>query len=159
MRFESSPCPRASLSRKTFQLVARDDAETVGRSELSQHVMHVVFHCLPERFNFAAISFLVRRSRSGATSSCSLRLTAGLPLRGAEQGSAVEGDLADLDHAHQTYKLTLGYFVAFEQLGIIAEVAQEPVQLSQRFRVAIHARGKNLSGKPVWGSRMAKVSV
>ena len=56
--------------------------------------------------------------------------------------------MADLDHALQTYELGLVHFIASEQLGVVAKVAQEPVQLPQGFRAAIEAAGKDVAGKP-----------
>ncbi len=38
-------------------------------------------------------------------------------------------------------------FVASEQFGVIAEIAQEPAQLPQRFRAAIEPAGDDLSGE------------
>ena len=56
--------------------------------------------------------------------------------------------MADLDHALQTYELGLVHFVASEEFGVVAEVAQEPVQLPQGLRAAIEPAGNDLSGEP-----------
>ena len=56
--------------------------------------------------------------------------------------------MADLDHALQTYELSFVHLIAPEQLGVVAEVAQEPVQLPQGFRAAIEAARKDVPGKP-----------
>jgi hypothetical protein len=56
--------------------------------------------------------------------------------------------VADLDHALQTYELPLVDLVATEQFGVIAKVAQEPVQLSQGFRGAIEPAGKDVAREP-----------
>ena len=45
-------------------------------------------------------------------------------------------------------ELGLVDFVASEQFGVVAEVAQEPVQLPQGLRAAIEPAGDDLSGKP-----------
>ena len=76
-----------------------------------------------------------------------------------EQGSAVEDDVADLDHALQTYELRFVHFVASEQFGVVAEVAQEPVQLPQGFRAAIEPAGESTCPANRLGSRIARVSV
>ena len=51
----------------------------------------------------------------------------------SEQGSAVEDDVADLDHALQTNNLAFVDLILTGQLGVVAKVAQEPVQLPQAF--------------------------
>ena len=56
--------------------------------------------------------------------------------------------MTDLDHALQTYELSLIYFVASEKFGVVAKVAQEPVQLSQGFRGAIEPAGKDVAREP-----------
>ena len=56
--------------------------------------------------------------------------------------------MADLDHALQTYKLPLIDFVASEEFGVVAEVAQKPVQLPEGFRAAIEPARKDVAGEP-----------
>ena len=55
--------------------------------------------------------------------------------------------MADLDHALQSHDLSFVHFIASEQLGVIAEVAQKPVQLPQGFRAAIEPARKRVTSK------------
>jgi hypothetical protein len=65
-----------------------------------------------------------------------------------EQGSAVEDDVAALDHALQPYELPFVHLVPSEQFGVVAEVTQEPGQLQQGFRAAIEPARQEVAGKP-----------
>jgi hypothetical protein len=65
----------------------------------------------------------------------------------SEQGSAVEDDVADLDHPLQADELSFVHFIATEQFGFVAKVAQKPVQLPQGFRAAIETTRKDVAGK------------
>ena len=56
--------------------------------------------------------------------------------------------MADLDHALQPNELLLVHFVASEQFGVVAKVAQEPIQLPEGFRAAIEPARKDVAGKP-----------
>jgi hypothetical protein len=56
--------------------------------------------------------------------------------------------VADLDDSLQTYELGLVDFVATEGFGVIAKVAQEPVQLPEGFRTAIEATRQDVACKP-----------
>ena len=58
-----------------------------------------------------------------------------------EQGSAVDGGVADLDHAAESGEGLLVDLVASEQVRVVEEIAQEPAELPQSFRGAIHAPG------------------
>lgn len=55
--------------------------------------------------------------------------------------------MADLDHTLEADQLAFVHFVAAEQFGIVAKVAQEPVQLPQGFRVAVEAAGNDVVGE------------
>ena len=68
----------------------------------------------------------------------------------AEQGSAVEHDVTDLDHSLQAHKLVFVHFITAEQLDIVAKIPQEPVQLPERFWIAVEPTGDDVIGKPVW---------
>ena len=48
----------------------------------------------------------------------------------------------------QTHELRFIHFIASEQFGVVAEVAQEPVQLPQGFRAAIEPARNDVPGKP-----------
>ena len=56
--------------------------------------------------------------------------------------------MTDLDHALQPHELSFVHLVASEQFGVVAEVAQEPVQLPQGFRAAIEPTRKDVPGEP-----------
>ena len=62
----------------------------------------------------------------------------------AEQGSAVEDDVADLDHSREADELTFVHLIATQQLGVVAKVTQEPVQLPQGFLIAIDPAGNDV---------------
>jgi hypothetical protein len=68
-----------------------------------------------------------------------------------EQGSSVEKDVADLNHALETHKLSFIHLIPSEQLGVVAEIAQKPIQLPQGFGVAIEA-ARNFMASPVKGN-------
>src|SRR5579872_828286 len=65
----------------------------------------------------------------------------------SEQRRTVENDVADLDHAFEAYELGFVHLIASEQFSVVAEVAQEPVQLPQGFRIAIEPARKDVTGK------------
>ena len=79
-------------------------------------------------------------SRSVESESSSHRPAGAKPSK-LEQGSAVEDDFADLDHARQVDQCFVIDFIAAQQFGVVAEVAQEPAQLPQRFGCAVEAAG------------------
>ena len=56
--------------------------------------------------------------------------------------------MADLDDAFQPDDLSFVHFIASEQFGVIAKVAQKPVQLPQGFGAAIEPARKDVLGKP-----------
>src|ERR1022692_5025421 len=56
--------------------------------------------------------------------------------------------MADLDHTCQAYEPSFVDLIATEQVGVVAEVAQEPVQLPQGFRGAVEAARKDVASKP-----------
>ena len=58
----------------------------------------------------------------------------------------------------QTYELGLVHFVASEQFGVVAEVAEEPVQLPHGLRAAIKTAGNELPANRL-GSSMISVRV
>ena len=78
--------------------------------------------------------------------SSSHRLAGANPSK-SEQGGAVENDVADFDHAAETDRALVIDFIAAEQFGIVAEVAQEPIKLPQGFGSAIETSGKSMAGK------------
>ena len=55
--------------------------------------------------------------------------------------------MADLDHPLQTHELGFVHFVASEEFGVVAKVAQEPVQLPQGFLAAIEPARKDVARK------------
>src|SRR5580704_19688357 len=65
----------------------------------------------------------------------------------AEQGSATDGDMAELDYAAQADELTFIDFIPVDQFGVVAEVPQEPIQLPQGFGIAIEPAGNNVTAK------------
>ena len=65
----------------------------------------------------------------------------------SEQRSAVKDDVAGLDHALQADELSFVDLVPYEQFGVVPELAQEPVQLPQGFRVAIDPARKRVAGE------------
>src|SRR5450631_882924 len=56
--------------------------------------------------------------------------------------------MADLDDSLQTYELALVDFVATEEFSVVAEVAQEPVELPQGFRGAIEPAREAVASEP-----------
>src|ERR1035437_6660548 len=75
--------------------------------------------------------------------------TSGSKTVQSDQGRTVEDDVTDLDHPHQPNELSLVHLVASEQLDVVAEVAQEPVQLPQCFCGAIESARQDVAKKPV----------
>src|ERR1017187_2303618 len=65
-----------------------------------------------------------------------------------QQRRTVEDDVTDLDHALKPYEFPLVHFISSEQLGVVAKVSQEPVQLPQSFVAAIESARKKVARKP-----------
>ena len=74
-----------------------------------------------------------------------------------EQRSAVYDGVADLDDAAKADQVLVVDLIVTQQLGVVAEVAQKPVELPQRFRRAVETSGKECAGE-CFGSRTAKRS-
>src|SRR5208283_619538 len=66
----------------------------------------------------------------------------------SDQGRTVHNDVADLDHSFQSYDLGLVDFIASKQFGVVAEIAQEPVELPEGLRVAIEPARNEVPSKP-----------
>jgi hypothetical protein len=64
-----------------------------------------------------------------------------------EQGSAVHDNVADLDHASQTNQVLVVDLVLPEQLGVVPEIAQKPVELPQRSGCAVEASGEAVASE------------
>jgi hypothetical protein len=56
-----------------------------------------------------------------------------------KQRGAIYDGVADLDDAAQTEQTFLIDFIAADEFGVIAEVAQEPIELPQSFGCAVEA--------------------
>src|ERR1022692_3478271 len=64
-----------------------------------------------------------------------------------EQGSAVHDGATDLDHAAKANQVLVVDLIPAQQLGVIAEIAQEPVKLPQCFRCAVEASHEGVAGQ------------
>ena len=64
-----------------------------------------------------------------------------------EDGDAVHGDFADLDHAPQVDQGLVIDLVLSQQFGVVAEVAQEPAQLPHCPGCAVEAPGHETPGQ------------
>jgi hypothetical protein len=65
--------------------------------------------------------------------------------------------VADLDDAAKPDQALLINFISPEQLGVVAEVAQEPVELPQRSRRAVETADDRMAAE-FFGSRTEKRS-
>ena len=63
----------------------------------------------------------------------------------AEKGSAVHDNVADLDHSTQANQILVIDFVLPEKLGVVTEIAQEPVEFPERSGRAVEATGNQVS--------------
>src|ERR1700747_1354375 len=64
-----------------------------------------------------------------------------------EQGGAVDGGVADLHYAAKSGECLLIDLFASEQLRVIEEIAEEPVELPQGFGGAVHPPRNDSSGQ------------
>ena len=58
--------------------------------------------------------------------------------------------MADLHHAAQSGESFLVDFIASEQVGVVEKIAQEPTELPQGFRRAVHPSGDHAAGEFPW---------
>ena len=64
-----------------------------------------------------------------------------------EQGSAVHDGVADLDDTAEADQVLVVDLIPSEQFGVVAEVAQKPVEFPQRSGRAVEAAGNRVSGE------------
>src|ERR1039457_958571 len=64
-----------------------------------------------------------------------------------EQGSAVHDGATDLDYAAEANQVLVVDLIPVQQLGVIAEITQEPVKLPQCFWGAVEASHEGVAGQ------------
>ena len=67
-----------------------------------------------------------------------------------EEGGTVQNRVADLDDAAESNEVLVIDFIPPKYFGVVAEVAEEPGELPQGFRRAIHTAGNSVSRERLW---------